>query len=393
MTIRRITNASGKPGAHAKAGRPNTINLDQRALDELLNELDDSSSAESARKRDFLRWPFRQTSIRIRIAQSRGIESELEVACRNISCGGASVLHSSYIHPGSKVSLRLPLPAGGVESVEGVICRCCHVRGVIHEIGIKFGRRLDVGRFLPEDDETHRFSLEKVDPETLQGTVVHVDDSPMDRRLVQHYLRGTQIRLRQTDDVEEAIRWVMESCDMAFIDVDLGPGRPDGFSVVKRLRESGCQIPIVALTSDAENRPTSRADARVEAMLPKPITQEVILRALAEFILLGAGSGPMHTSLSADHPNLALMDGFIADVRSSVASLRECIDKNDHARCRSICAGIVGTAPAMGFAGLASAAEKAVGALNAASSVAECAGALRTLLAACDRIRPHRTAA
>ena len=392
MTIRRIPKLGAKSGGLAKAGRPNTVNLDQRALDELLDQLDDNVS-DAARNRDFIRWPFRQESIRVRISQASGTNAELEVACRNLSCGGASILHSSYIHPGSKIVLCLPLPDGGIDSVQGTICRCNHVRGVIHEIGIKIANKLDVRRYLPEDGVTHHFSLEKVDPDTLQGTVVHLDDSPMDRRLVQHYLRGTQVRLRQTDDAEEAVRWITELCDLALIDIDLGPNRADGFEVVRRLRSASCAVPIVALTGDNDTGPRTEPGAHVEACLPKPVTQDVVLRAMAEFMLLGAGSGPMYTTLSKGHPNLALMEGFLADVRSSATSLEEAIGKHDHARCRSICAGIVGTAPAMGFTGLATAAEKAVAALSASGSVQDAAGPVRQLLSACDRIRPGRAAA
>lgn len=394
MAIRRIQSGQGRGNNPSRAGRPNTVNLEQRALDELLDELDDApGTAEAARKRDFIRWPFRQTSIAMRVAQARGIETELEVACRNLSCGGASVLHSSYLHPGSRVTMRLPLPAGEFKSAEGVICRCQHVRGVVHEIGIKFTRPVEARDFLPSDGQTHHFSLEKVDPEKLQGTVVHLDDSPMDRRLVQHYLRGTQLRLRQTEDADEAIRWIAEGCDLALIDIDLGPERPNGLEVVKRLRTTSCQAPLVLLTADPDSiNPTDPA-CRVEASLSKPVTQELLLRAIAEFILLGTGTGPMHTTLSGDHPNLALLDGFLADVRSSAVALRGATEKEDFGKCRSVCASIMGTASAMGFAALGAAAERAVQSLTTTGSIGESRSALQALMGACDRVRPGRAAA
>lgn len=395
MAIRRIPSGqNGKSSGPARAGRPNTINLEQRALDDLLNELDDSpGNTEASKRRDFIRWPFRQTSVSMRVVQGRGIETELEVACRNLSCGGASVLHSSFLHTGSRVTLRLPVADGGVELAEGTICRCNHVRGVVHEIGIRFTRSVEVRRFLPSSTQTHHFSLERVDPEKLQGTVVHLDDSPMDRRLVQHYMRGTQVRLRQTDDGEEAIRWITESCDLAMIDVDLGPERPSGLSVVKRLREGSCPVPIVLLTADSGARLIADPALRVEASLVKPVTQDVVLRAIAEFILLGAGTGPMYTTLSGDHPNLVLLDGFLSDVRSSAASLKAAMASEDFAKCRSISAGIMGTAPAMGFASLGSAAERAVDSLTTTGSVGSAMGPLQSLLGACDRVRTGRAAA
>ena len=385
MPIRRIPSGT-KP---AKAGRPNTINFEQRALDDLLNELDDGpGEAEAAKRRDFVRWPFRQTSIKLRLTQALGMTSEMAVACRNLSCGGASLLHSSYLHPGSKVRIELPQLHGGFIEVDGEICRCKHVRGVIHEIGVKFARKIETKDYLASDEKSNRFSLERVEPERLQGTIVQIDDSPMDRRLIQHYLRGTQIRLRQTEDADEAFRWIQEGCDLAFIDVDLGPNRENGFAIIRRLREVSCSTPLVLLTADFDPALGARPEHRTEASLIKPVTQELVLRAIAEFLLMGAGTGPVYPTLAAGHPNLALIDGFLADLRTSAAALQASVDSGDAGRCRSMCSSIMGTAPAMGFPALGAAAEQAAAILATTNSVRESAAELRAVLAACDRVRP-----
>ncbi len=385
MPIRRIPSGT----TPSKAGRPNTINFEQRALEELLNELDNGpGESEAAKRRDFVRWPFRQTSIKMRLTQALGMTSEIAVACRNLSCGGASLLHCSYLHPGSKVRIALPQLHGGVIEVGGEICRCKHVRGVIHEIGVKFTRKIETKDYLPSDEKANMFSLERVEPERLHGTIVHVDDSPMDRRLIQHYLRGTQIRLRQTEDPEEAFRWIQEGCDLAFIDVDLGADRESGFSIVKRLRSASCITPLVLLTADFDSTMGARPEHRTEASLIKPVTQELVLRAIAEFLLMGAGTGPIYPTLATGHPNLALIDGFLADLRSSAGALSAAIDAGDFGRCRSTCSSIMGTAPAMGFPSLGLAAEQAAAQLAQTNNVRESTAALRAVLSTCDRVRP-----
>lgn len=386
MPIRRVTTGT-QP---AKAGRPNTVNLEQRALDDLLNELDEKSGAsEAAKRRDFVRWPFRQTSISLRITQAGGITSTLEVACRNLSCGGASVLHSSYLHVGTCISLYLPRPTGAPMEIEGTICRCQHVRGVVHEIGVKFLKKVEVRDYLRSDGQTNHFSIERVDPDRLQGTVVHMDDSPMDRRLIQHYLRGTQLRLRQTDSPDEAVRWIQEGCDLALIDMDMGPGQPDGMATVVRLRDAMCACPVILLTSEIGTSFAGNVgNSRVEAFLAKPITQEVVLRSIAEFLLISGGSGPMHSTLSDSHPNLVLLEGFLTDLRGIATKLAKAMEGEDVAGCRTICKSLMDTAPAMGFAGLASAAEAAASVLATSGSVREATPTLRSVLAACDRVRP-----
>jgi CheY-like chemotaxis protein/HPt (histidine-containing phosphotransfer) domain-containing protein len=282
----------------------------------------------------------------------------------------------------------LPSPAGAVAAVEGTVCRCQHVRGVIHEIGIKFAKRIEARDYLQADGQANRFSLERVDPDRLQGTVVHIDDSPMDRRLVQHYLRGTQLRLRQTDDADEALRWINEGCDIALVDADMGPGRPDGAAFLKRARGAGFTSPMVLLAADIDASAPAGGDPQAEATLGKPLAQDVLLRALAEYLLLGGGAGPMYTSLPKGHPNLALLDGFLGDLRETAGALQATIDQNDFSRARSICSSIMGTAPAMGYAGLAASAEQAAIALTKTGSVREAQPTIRSLIAACDRVRP-----
>lgn len=385
MPIRRVQCSN----AESSATRPNTLNLQQRALEELLDELDrQPGQLDAAKRRDFVRWPFRKTTIGARVMQA-GSESALRVACRNISCGGASVLHSSFLHPGSRVTLYLPVPGGKEEAVEGTVCRCKHVRGLVHEIGVKFTRPIEAKRFLAPPGRVNKFSLERVDPEKLTGTIVLLDDSEMDRRLVQHYLRGTQLRLRPTDNTNEAIAWMREGCDLALIDHDLGPDREDGCEVIKRTQAMGIPVPLVLLTADGVAcLPGGMDGCGADAMLARPITQEMVLRAAAEFLLLGANRGPIHSTLSADDPNLALIDGFLSDVRTRSAELAGAIERNDLPRCRSVCAGIMGTAPSMGFDALAEVAERAAASLANTGSVTESRSALRVLLLACDRVRP-----
>jgi CheY-like chemotaxis protein len=390
------TNPRGKQAKDASGtGRPNTVNLEQSALEALLDELDaGSEGADSSKRRGYVRWPFRKASIRVSLVQGDNMETELSMACRNLSRGGASLLHRSFLHTGSRVRLFLPDPRKGEQMVVGTVCRCRHVRGVVHEIGVRFAQEIDARSFLPAEGLANHFSLERVDPDALQGTIVHVDDSPMDRRLVQHFLRGSQIRLRQTDDGEEALRFIAEGCDLALIDLDLGCGKPSGFNLIGRLRGARTPTPLVMLTSDVS------ADTKVpdeiskpDAYLLKPVTQDVLLRAIAEFLLVSTSAGPIFTSLNTDHPNFSLVDGYVDQLRGDSLLLRRALEESDGSRIRSVCLQVMGTAPTMGYESIAKGAEAVIEKLARNQSVVEVRPLVLTLITACERARPINAAA
>lgn len=390
------TNPRGKQGKDASGtGRPNTVNLEQSALEALLDELDAGSEGpDASKRRGYVRWPFRKASIRVNLVQGDNMETELSMACRNLSRGGASLLHRSFLHTGSRVRLYLPDPRKGEQMVVGTVCRCRHVRGVVHEIGVRFAQEIDARSFLPAEGLANHFSLERVDPDSLQGTIVHVDDSPMDRRLVQHFLRGSQIRLRQTDDGEEGLRFIAEGCDLALIDFDLGCEKPNGFNLIGRLRSARTPTPLVMLTSDVS------ADTKVpdelskpDAYLLKPVTQEVLLRAIAEFLLVSTTAGPIFTSLRTDHPNFVLVDGYVDQLRSDSLLLRRALEANESGKLRSICLQVLGTAPTMGYEAIAKGAEAVIEKLARNQSVVEVRPLVLTLITACERARPITAAA
>lgn len=400
------TNPRGKQAKEvASSGRPNTVNMEQRALESLLDELDAGSEGpDASKRRGYVRWPFRRTSIRVLLIQGDSMESELSMACRNLSRGGASLLHRSFLHTGSKVRLYLPDPRGiggggggagvGEQSIEGTVCRCRHVRGVVHEIGVRFEQEIDARAFLPAEGLANHFSLERVDPEMLRGTIVHVDDSPMDRRLIQHFLRGSQVRLRQTDDGEEAIQLITEGCDLALLDFDLGCEKPTGFELIKRLRNARTPTPLLMLTSDvAADTKVKDEQSKPDAYLLKPITQEMLLRAIAEFLLVSSTAGPIFTSLSIDHPNFVLVDGYMNQLRDDSITLRKALDASDGARVRSVCLQILGTAPTMGYEQIAKAAEAVIEKFARNQGMIEVRPLVLTLITACERARPIQSAA
>lgn len=66
------------------------------------------------------------------------------VSTRNISVGGMSVLHSQMMYPGTGCTVELATHDGKWLRIKARVAHCRLVRGMLHEIGLKFDKALDV---------------------------------------------------------------------------------------------------------------------------------------------------------------------------------------------------------------------------------------------------------
>lgn len=367
------------------ASRQNTIGMASRDLHPFLDELDRSSGG-ADKRRTFVRWPFRNIQIPLRIIHPGGNAVNLMVAARNLSCGGISVLHSAYTHLGSRCAVTLPHPKLGPTEIMGTIKRCVHRRGTIHELGVQFDREINAKEYFVVDPLSDWFSLENVNKEELSGHMLHVDGSPMEMSLVKHYLRGTQVRLQQTSTIEEAMVIAEGGVDLILTDYDLG-GNKTGADLVLMLRSKNIRCPVMFATADISPQTKDKAnEVGVTAFLAKPIMQDKLLRAIAEFLTIGATTDPNGTMLADDHPNRCLIPTFITQLQDMVKRIEAVAKRDDASGCRLLCQQLAGTAPALGFVRLAKVAETATKSLASTMSVSESASQIRALVGTCEAI-------
>lgn len=371
------------------AGRPNTVGLHEPQLVRLLDAMDAAAPGRSSAKRDFIRWPFRRASLRLRVEHPDGREIDLRVACRNLSRSGMSVLHSSFVYPGTACVICLPHPTRGEAAVRAKVARCVHRAGVVHEVGLTFESPVDVRDYIRSDLFTECFSLERVVPEDLKGAVLYVDPDPIGTRLFRHALRETSLQIRTATRWGAAIDELRGDESVIVSELYL----PDGVApdLIAALREHGCRAPVIVMTSDtsAEAR-RLLGSARTDALVAKPFREQTILRAIAEFLVVQARSGRGATP-AADPVPPALAESFALAADGYAAQLQGLLDRGDAAGLRMLAFQISGTAPMVGFAAIGELAATAAGALGGGRA-GDAAGAVRALIAACRRAR-HRSAA
>lgn len=367
-------------------GRLNSIGMQPRELELLVSEMNAGQSGKGAKRREYVRMPFAHASIPMRITHQGGAAMEILVACRNLSSGGMSVLHSAYLHTGSKVVVRLPNSEGHPVDMSGWVCRCVHVRGVIHEIGIRFATQIRLRDYVKCDPFDDCFSLENVKPEQLKGSVLYVEDSEMDHTIVRHFLRETELRLVPARTPLEGLKQAADPFDLILTDYDM-PGM-DGAKFVETLRSQGVDTPVIMLTADTSSVARSRlTSSKVNAFLTKPLSQPVLFRAIAEFILAGKITSGLSTSLPRDHPSHCLVETFVSQCKLYAKKLADVVERNDAEACRSLCNQIRGSAGAMGFESVGRAADEASRAVASSMDVSEASRQVRALIALCERVR------
>jgi len=362
------------------SGRRNSLGLSHKEIETLLDRFD-AAGASGSVNREFTRWKFRLERVIMRTTHPGGSVVEIPVICRNLSSGGVGVLHSNYVHPGSEVSVCLEMQGGATsKEIDGVVRRCVHREGKIHDIGIEFKEAINVREALGMDILSDCFSRESINIEELSGNVVHVDPSALDRKIVQHFIRSTNITLRQAETGTEGLELSRGPTDVIMLSDQLED--PTAFDFVMQLRAEGSMASIVLIAATASPQTASLASSlKLDAMLTKPIGQEILMRALAEFLL-------DNTSKSADGSGNQgeAVAAMIERLRSLAMELNEALGANDMDTTQNVVGQLRNVGRRAGFEDIATLAEKASEDLTETK-------VLLDLSTACEQAQPGQQAA
>ncbi len=387
VTRQQRPNPSKLAKMQFKPSVSNTLNMDGTGLDRFLSARDANTShapADEGVHRRHVRWPYRVATLRVEFTHPGGSETRLVLACRNLSAGGIGLLHRNYVHKGTRCAVWLVDVTGHEIVVLGTVVRTVHLDGSIHEIGVQFDTPQDARQFIKLDPFDNGFSLERVNPESLKGTILYVEESAPDQALVRQYLRETEISLQVATTLEEAVEKAMAHVDLILCDIDMGDHT--GVELTGRLRSKGVSTPIIMLTADTSQETRQlMSKGHADAFMTKPLKQAILYRAIAEYIVSG-DNGAMMTSLPAGHPSIGLLPIFVQQVRDFAKLLDKAIEAKSLPRCRSLTLQIVGAAGVMGFERLSAMAKAAETELSASMSVPESIGPLKALMTGCMQV-------
>jgi len=367
-------------------------------IQSLLDRLDRVSVAAEAAGKARLkprerRYAYRRSNLGVAVEHPGGGVARFRAHARNISCGGIGLLYHGFLYARSSCNVTLRKRDNTPHMLAATVIYCRHVEGPFHLIGLRFAERLD-----PLFLEAHRGEAnetdELVDLPNLRGRIVHLDDSPMDHKLLEYNLRGSGIRLIPVTTPAEALAALKDGRgEILFCDLNLGRGI-DGATVIRDARKQGFTGPIVVIT--AENGGARLAEVKAagaDRTLPKPYERRALLQVLMavhQQVGAVASSDVVYSSLS-DQPGITdLLVAYIEEVQRIVKDVEAGMVADDFSAVRELCLNIKGSAVGYGFTPLGQAAEATVKALDATMSIEEARAQLRTLTLLCGSLAVRR---
>jgi DNA-binding response OmpR family regulator len=334
----------------------------------ILDALDGSSSGGPTGRKGIPRdraprHPYRRFQLPLTIEQPGGGTTRRVVASRNLSSSGIGLLCDGYLHAGSQCSIMLVTVGGESVSVAGKVVHCRLVTGRTHEVGIQFQQAVDVSRFIAADASARPEGAE-LQPQALRGTVVLLDDSPMDRTLFKHHTASTGLTVADFGEAEPALRALREQrADLFVCDLYLDSGL-EGIAVMRQARAAGFEGPILLVTAEQNVRKHAEAlTAGAAYVLRKPYDGHTLLDILRRAREDGAAAvdPTLLVSRLAGRPESAeLLRKFAAAAGALGDELRAAMSANDAAAFRHTCLRTKKAAVALGFDALAALLETAL---------------------------------
>jgi len=180
----------------------------------------------------------------------------------------------------------------------------------------------------------------------LEGKVLLAEDNVDNQRLVEHYLARLGVDVTIVDNGELAVETALKGgFDLVLMDMQMPV--MDGPEATEMLRQTGCDIPVVALTANVGQDDRERClGAGCDDFLSKPIDKRHFYSVVSRFLsAAGDVSEPMVEVADMDELRekyIALLDGRLHDVRQA------CIN-NDREQMRSLMHQFKGSAGGYGF--------------------------------------------
>lgn len=317
----------------------------QRLLDKLNNhrQVDDEVHPSRIHSRREYHDPY----MLMVIENDDTMDRPMTLAARNISRGGVGLLHSSFVYPKTRVSVHLTVDGKNPTPVRGVVQRCIHRGGVVHEIGVKFDREINIQQYLRPDISECLQSFERVEPEKLTAKVLLVGQKHEFSQQARAMLSETGMAYKFVKTAEEAREQPIEDYEILVVLNDLDDC--EGTEFVCEVRDVNAYKRPVILVGDIEGEvgyQKVRASG-ADMLIPWPTTQDTMLCALAEYQLTDWTPEALEAVRSCIDKQTA--DGLRGELTSLGMQLKKHLESSDAIRVYGTCAQIRSLSPLLGM--------------------------------------------
>ncbi|MFG0293177.1 MAG: response regulator [Phycisphaerales bacterium JB065] len=369
-----------------------TLRTSGRDLELIISDLERGVQFETADlRRSLKRWKFTAGKAVVTLMRDTGPGQTFVVAPRNLSSQGIGLIHGGYVHTKTRCIVSIRRTDGKIAHLHGTVVRCAHVRAQLHDIGIKFDSTIDPEGFV-DRPEGSRFNVEKVELNDLRGSLLVIEDSTADQRLVAHYFKDANLDVRFAKDIAIGTQMLADAPDIVFVDFLLPDG--DGISFIEQARTIGYPGPMLLITADTTPGLRERARrAGASEVLSKPCPKELLHQAAAEYLvqmtsLSESGHGPIISSAKENGLSIEMLDSYIGELKKHADDIANSLSEDDLDGLKRIATLLKGNAQSYGFEPIGRAAEDLLRTLNSTMSVEESRPLARRLSEFCLRARP-----
>ena len=366
----------------------NYLHLNSDEQSRLLCRLDERSVAgKSAEHRRHTRYEYRAADIAMIVQHPGGGTGRFLVCTRNISSSGLSVIHGGYLHPGTECRLLLARADGSPMAISGEVMHCRHIGGHHHELGIRFLNEVDPYEILtPEQIEEAGGLVSGRELPTLHGSILVVDGSTTDRRLLVHHLKATGVEITPAATPGAALDAVRKH-QFSLVLCDLNLKEEDPARMIKQMRSYGVNCPIVVLTAETDlQRLLQARSAGANEIIGKPYSLDVLITVMAEWLEQPLIQDPIYSTVQDDPGMAELVVDFIEQAGRLMLKLQKASAAEDQAVVRQVCLAVQGSATGYGFGAVTAAARDVLKTMDVCDSLEESQVQRHRLVSICGRL-------
>lgn len=284
------------------------IRLEDRAVDTLLDKIDDIADPTFTDRRADPRFRYRLRNCVVHVQQPGDAHSQAHlVTTRDLSAGGVSFLRSGFVHIGSRCIVQLVSLKGEWSQVRGVVQNCRYVGEGLYVIGVSFGSAVEIAMYVSTKAPTRILLLE---PDIDQA------------KLFAFHLRPCKVVVDHALDVETAIAKSREKiADLLAMRAATSEG--DLLNGVSRLRSSGYLGVVAALHAELPSPAdlaTLGAGCDLDLLMP---IDKASAAALVEAIDIPLLRSDMHHDVEAIGDLTAYISGLADRQRSLCAAAND----------------------------------------------------------------------
>ncbi len=339
-----------------------TLRLSSADKQKLIDYVEHQGKKPVDTNRRAIRVNFAGRNVLIKVQGQEGQAQVCTVVPRNLSRRGLAFVHGRFVYPDSVCEVTLPMLSGKWCVLRGVVRRCRHVNGIVHEVSVVFDETIDLNQFVrltTEQAEQHLAEMtedgmgEDDEMANSRGRVLLVDDLAADRRLFAMWLEKLHFTVKEAGDVGTVLQLLNQnSYDLYIIDANLGD--EDGIEIITHLRGQGVIAPIIsASATDTDDFQLRSEQAGASCVLSKPFAFEDLKKNVLEVMSLDGEAdqedSPLHSDLDGDADMAPLIADFVKGLGVYVAKLRNANADADFDNLQKLCVNLKGAGASHGF--------------------------------------------